>query len=203
MAFLPLLGKILGGITGLGSVLGKQEQGETQGKIAQADLNQRQDQNALASYIAQQNAQNTAANTDLNRKQFESNNRSSSAKQALIGALLGGGVAPTTFSGGKASGGLFQGLQKNPDALSAMKTLGGQGATAQATPLQFTGGEMLKAPQLSTLGEVDNGGFLSTLARIGQLAGVASPFLPQEDDEPATPMSASQQNPNIYGNLRF
>lgn len=177
MAFLPILGKILGGITGLSSVLGKQEEGKAKGKVAQAELNQRQDQNALANYIAQQNAQNTAANTDLNRKQFESQNRSGTAKQALIGALLGGGVSPTSISGGKATGGLFQALQQNPEALMAMKTLGSQGSTAQNTPLQFQGGQMVAPPQLTTLPQVDNGGFLSTLARIGELAGAAGPYV--------------------------
>jgi hypothetical protein len=160
----------------ISSVLGKQEEGKTQGKITQAELQQRQDQNALANYIAQQNAQNTAANTDLNRKQFESQNRSGTAKQALIGALLGGGVSPTSISGGKATGGLFQALQSNPSALEAMQRLGSQGSTAQISPQPFQGGQMLQAPQVAPLQQVDDGGFLSTLARIGQLAGAAGQY---------------------------
>jgi hypothetical protein len=154
-------------------VLGKQEQGESQGRVTQAELNQRQDQNAIANYIAQQNAQTSAANTDLQRKQFEGTNRSGTAKQALIGALLGGGITPTSISGGKASGGFLQSMNANPDALNAMKTLGTQGAGAQASPLEFQGGLMVKPPELTPMQPVNNNGFLSTLARILQIGGAA------------------------------
>lgn len=172
-----LIPTVLSAAGDVSSVLGKQKQGEAQGKVTQAQLQQGQDRNKVDLYQAEQQAQNQAAQTDLQRKQFETGNRSSSAKQALIGALLGGGLTPTSISGGKASGGLLQSLNGNPEALAAMKLLGSQGSTAQKTPLDFQGGQTLTAPRLSTMPQVDKGGFLSTLAQIGELAGAASPYI--------------------------
>jgi hypothetical protein len=199
MSFLDILGKIgkgalnigTGGVAGTimdavgsaGSVLGKQQAGKAQGKIDQATLNQRQDQNALQLYQDQQAAQNQAAQTDLQRQQFATGNRSTTAKQALIGALLGGKVTPTSLSGGKASGGLLASLNGNPDALAAMKALGSQGSQAQTTPLTFSGGQMVQAPTLTKLPQVDNGGLLSTLASIGQIAGSVSPYIKKKPAE--------------------
>lgn len=161
----------------IGSVLGKQQEGAAKGKVDQATLNQGQDRNAISLYQAQQAAENQAAQTDLQRQQFGTQNRSSTAKQALIGALLGGGVTPTSFSGGQASGGLMRSLNGNPDALAAMKTLGSQGSQAQNTPLLFSGGEMVKPPAMTAMPQVDQGGIMSTLAKLGELAGTASPYL--------------------------
>jgi hypothetical protein len=166
-----LLDKFGGAAGAVGDVLGGQQ------------LNSMRDGNAIDLYSTQQGAQNQAGQLDLQRKGFESSNRSASARQALIGALLGGGVSPTSFSGGKASGGLFQALQGNPDALAAMKTMGGQGATAQATPLQFQGGQMVQAPTLSAPEQIDTGNsFLSILGRIGQIAGAAMPHLQKGEE---------------------
>lgn len=161
----------------IGSVLGKQQEGNAKGKVAQATLQQGQDRNAVDLYQAQQAAQNQAATTDLQRKQFETGNRSATAKQALIGALLGGGVQPVNVKDGASSGGLLRSLNGNPDALAAMKLLASQGSAAQSAPLSFSGGQMVQAPTLTPLPKVDNGGFLSALANIAQLAGAASPYL--------------------------
>lgn len=174
--FLPIpganiLSKGLSMAGDVGSVLGKQQAGTAAGKVQQTELNQRQDQNALANYIAQQNAQNTAANTDLQRKSFETSNRSSTAKQALIGALLGGGITPTSISGGHASGGLLQSLNSNPDAMGAMKLLGSQAGSAQANPSAFTGGQMVTPPTLTPVPKIDDGGAGSTIAKILQVIG--------------------------------
>jgi hypothetical protein len=172
-----LIPTVLSGVGDVASVLGKQQQGKAQGQVQQANAAADHDRNATSLYGTQQAAQNNAGQLDLQRQQFETGNRSASAKQALIGALLGGGMAPTSISGGQRSGGIFEALQKNPDALGAMKTLGSQGSAAQLKPQTFTGGELLKAPQLSAMPEVDNGGFLSTLANIGQL--IAAPSMAQ------------------------
>lgn len=188
-----LLGKIgkaalnigTGGIAGtimdaagtMGSVLGKQQEGAAQGKLTQAQLQQQQDRTALDRYRAAQDAQFQAGNQDLQRQQFATNNRGTTAKQALIGALLGGGMTPTSLSGGTSSGGLLRSLNANPEALAAMKALGTQGASAQAAPVSFTGGNVLTAPTATPLPQVDKGGFLSTLATLGQLAGAASPYI--------------------------
>lgn len=198
VGFLPIPGanyieKGLNAAGSVGSVLGKQQQGKAAGKVSQAELNQRQDALALQKYQAEQGAQNTAAQTDLQRKGFETNNRSSTAKQALIGALLGGGVTPTSISGGQASGGLLRSLNGNPDALAALKTLGSQGSAAQNTPLQFQGGAMLQAPTLTPVPQVDQGGIGSTLAQALQLIGsfgganVKPPKPPQDDSQYSLP----------------
>lgn len=181
------LGPLLGGIGDAASVLGKQEQGKAQGKAAQAQLQQGQDRNAVDLYQAQQNAQNQAGQLDLQRKGFDTANRSASAKQALIGALLGGGVTPTSIGPSGASGGLLRSLNGNPDALAALKLLGSQGSTAQTTPLQFQGGTMVAPPTLTPLPAIDNGGVLSALARIGEIGGALSPYIkskpPQDDSQ--------------------
>jgi hypothetical protein len=168
-------------VDAIGNVLGKQQQGQAQGQVSQAQLNQGQDRNAVDLYQAQQNAQNQAANTDLQRQQFGTTNRSTTAKQALIGALLGGKVAPTSIANGKASGGLFQALQANPDALAAMKTLGTQGSTAQNTPLTFQGGNIVAPPTLTPLPEESKtNSVLDTISRIAQIAGAVGGAIPQK-----------------------
>ena len=177
----------IAGIAGdVGSVLGKQQQGKAQGQVTQAQLQQAQDRAALERYQAMQQAENQAAALDLQRQGFTQQARGTNAKQALIGALLGGGVTPTNIAGG--TGGILRSLNANPDALAALKLLGTQGADAQAAPVSFTGGKMLQAPTLTALPKIDQGGFLSTLATLGQLAGAASPYLKKKspmDEQPA------------------
>jgi hypothetical protein len=184
MGFLSVLGKLAGGLLGVGGVLGGQQKSAAEGAATQATLQQAQDRNALQNYQIEQGAQNQAAQTDLQRKNFEVGNRSTSAKQAMIGALLGGGsMQPTKIGPGGASGGLMASLQANPEALAAMKSLGSQGASAQASPLQFQGGEILKAPTMTPLpGAGKSSGFLSALAKIAQLGGAVAPMF-QKDDE--------------------
>jgi hypothetical protein len=162
----------------IGSVLGGQQGGKNNAMAAQANLQSQHDRNAVDLFQAQQQAQNQAGALDLQRKGFEQSSRGTNAKQALIGALLGGGLTPTTISGGHASGGLLESLNGNPEALAAMKMLSHQAGAAQSTPMQFQGGQMLTAPQLSAMPKMDTGGgFLGTLAKIGELAGAASPYV--------------------------
>lgn len=172
-----LIPTVLSGVGDVASVLGKQQQGKAQGQQAQESANLSRDRNLLDRYQLEQQAQNQAAQTDLQRKQFTTSDRGDTAKQALIGALLGGGLTPSSLSGGKVSGGLLQSLNGNPEALMALKKLAASAGSAQDAPPQFTGGQILQAPQLSAPTKIDNGGFLSTLANIGQLAGAASPYI--------------------------
>ena len=90
MGVLSVLGKIAGGLLGFGNVLGKQQEGEAKGQATQAQLQQGQDRNAVDLYGTQQNAQNQAGQLDLQRKGYENTNRSTTAKQALIAALVTG-----------------------------------------------------------------------------------------------------------------
>jgi hypothetical protein len=172
-------GKVAGDI---GSVLGKQQEGAAAGRVQQSIANDRSDRNAVDLFSTQQGAENQAGQLDLQRKGFDTNNRGALAKQALIGHLLGGGMQPTQIStpgiqSSTLQGGLVRSLLANPEALAAMKTMGGQAGTAQATPLQFQGGNLLKPPTLSKPLDVDNGGTMATLANIAQIAGTVSPYL--------------------------
>lgn len=190
MGFFSALGKIGAGIaapfTGgaslalipaidaASSILGKQQQGAAQGKITQAQLNQGQDRNAIDLYNSQQGAQFRAGDQDLDRKKWESENRGTTAKQALIASLLGGVGGPmtaTSIKDGKSSGGILAGLQNNPDAIAALRNLHGQADKAQMAVPNFAGGNILNAPSLTPLQQVDKGGFLSKLANIGQIVG--------------------------------
>lgn len=165
------------GLGAAGDVLGKQQAGAAQGRAAEAQLQQGQDRNAVDLYQAQQNAQNQAASMDLQRKGFEQQSRGTNAKQALLAALLGGGYQPSQVSvpgvqNANISGGLAASLKNNPGVLAAMQKLAQQASTAQDTPLSFQGGELVKAPTLSTLPQQSKGGgFLDILSRIAQIGG--------------------------------
>lgn len=195
MGFLSLLGDIGAGIAapftggaslglipainGVSSVLGAQQKGKAQGAATQAQLQDEHDRNAIALYQAQQAAQNQAAQTDLQRQQFGTTNRGTTAKQALIGALLGGGYKPSSLSvpgipQASMSGGLARSILSDPNSQTAMKTLFSQANTAQNTPVSFTGGQIMTPPTMTPLPNVGGSGFLSNLADIGQLAGAAT-----------------------------
>jgi hypothetical protein len=165
-------GAILDNIGSAGNVMGAQQGGQNNARLAQGQLNLGHDRNLLDRYGLEQRAQMDAGQMDLQRKGFETGNRSASAKQALIGALLGGGMAPTNIAGGQRSGGIFAALQSNPEALAAMKTLGSQGSAAQSAPLQFTGGQMVAPPTLSEMPKLDAAdGKMGTLAKVLQVIG--------------------------------
>lgn len=179
----PFTGGASLGLTGLGGALDKvgkagavaggQQSGANNARIAQGQLDLSRDRNVLDLYNSQQTAQNQAGQLDLQRKGFESSNRGTTAKQALIAALLGGGsLQPTSIAGGVRSGGLLEAL-KHPEAMAAMKTLGGQASEAQSTPLSFMGGQMIAPPTLSAPQKIDigNKGIGNILTKIAQIAG--------------------------------
>ena len=170
-------------LSAAGQVMGGQQSGKNNARLAQGQLNQGHDRDVLDLYHTQQGQQNQAAQTDLQRQQFATGNRSDTAKQALIGALLGGKLQPTKIGPGGASGGLMASLQANPDALAAMRTLGSQGSMAQHTPLSFQGGQTLAAPKLSDVPKLDEGGgVMGTMAKIAQIAGAVLPFFKKSSD---------------------
>lgn len=183
---LGALPSILGGMGDLGSVLGAQASGDQSAAFQQGQLNQGANSNLINLYGAQQNAQNQLAQLDLARQQVGTNNRAQTAKQALIGALLGGGMQPTHLSAGNVqganvSGGLLNSLLSNPAARQAMLTMGSQASTAQNTPLSFQGGNLVQAPTLNPVPNVQNGGAKAKtggiLQDIGSIAGAVAPFL--------------------------
>lgn len=174
-------------LTGLGSVgdvIGGQQKGAAQGQMTQAQLQQGQDRNATDLYQAQQTAQNQAAQTDLQRKQFESTNRGSTAKQALLASLLGGGyqganVSVPGIQNASVSGGLLDSLKNNPGAMAAMAKLAQQAGTAQDTPLQFQGGQQIQAPTMTSLPQESKGNnIMDIIARIAQIGGAVGSAMP-------------------------
>src|SRR5579862_5405315 len=160
-----ILGDVLKGAGSAGSVLGAQQAGKAKGALDQAGAQQGQDRNAISLYQAQQQAQNQAAQTDLERQQFATTNRGQTAKQALIGALLGGGYQPTQIAPKSSivSGGLARSLLNSPQTRAAMQTLNSQASTAQNTPPSLT-----PLPQMGS-------GTLSDVANGLQLAGAVAP----------------------------
>jgi hypothetical protein len=182
----------------IGSTLGKQQQGAASGRQAQEVANQGRDRTAIDLYQAQQGAQNQARELDLKTKSFENENRGTTGKQALISALLSGNIDPTSISGGKASGGLLAALKANPDAIAAMRNMHGQADKAQMAVPNFAGGQLLAAPQMSTPQQIDKGGWLSTLANIGQIAGAVGSGLP--GDKASLPYMAPPQ-PGMPSNV--
>jgi hypothetical protein len=164
-----LLDKIGGAAGAAGTVMGGQQSGANNARVAQGQLDLSKDRNAIDLYGSQQAAQNQAANTDLQRQSFGTANRSATAKQALIGALLGGGSKP---------GGLGAMLNGSPDAMAAMKMLGSQGSEAQQTPLSFKGGEQIAAPTLTQMPKIDIGDSGSgKLSKILQIIGAVEPYI--------------------------
>lgn len=181
-----LIPTIMSGVGDVASVLGKQQQGKAAGQQAQETANQSRDRNAIDLYQAQQQAQNSAGQLDLQRKAQEQASQSAAMKSALAGLLLGGGIQPTSIQGGQRSGGLLASLNANPELLAALKGYGGKQQSAAMTPQTFSGGQLLSAPALSAPTKIDNGGFLSTLANIGQLVGAVSPYVQNVGKKPVT-----------------
>lgn len=191
MGFLDLLKGGLSFIPGIGpalsagaSVLGSQQKGKAEGAVTQAGVTQAQDRNALALYQAKQDAENQAAQTDLQRQQFGANEQGRNAKNAIYAALLGGGMPRTSVSvpgvqNASVSGGLMDALKNNPDALASLATLKGQANTSLTSGPKFTGGGMVAPPTLTPLPDTGGKGnsFLNALASIGQIIGAVSPLL--------------------------
>jgi hypothetical protein len=152
--------------TAVASQYGKQQQGKAQGAAAQANIQQDQDRNAISRYQVEQNAQNQAAQLDLDRQKFGQSSRGTDARQALIGALLGN-FSPTA---GAASGGLAKGLS-TPEAKTSMGELNRRALLAQFEPQGFTGGKLIAPPTLTPLPKAGGNGVMNALAQLAQLAG--------------------------------
>lgn len=174
---------LTGSLGSLGSVLGQQAKGDAQGQVVQGQLDNANNANLINLFNVGQRAQFDAGNQDLERKQFATNNRAQTAKQALVAALLSGGFQPTSLSTpgipqSSVSGGLARSLLSNPGTLAAMKTLGTQASDAQQTPLSFTGGNLLPMPTLAPPTKISTGvagktgGFLQDLGAVAPLLGL-------------------------------
>jgi len=177
---LKSIGPIIGGAS---SVLGKQREGAAAGRQAEGTATQNQDRNAIALYGTRQGAENQAAQTDLDRKKYTDTSRGTNANRAIVSALLGGGRMASHISvpgvrNATVTGGPMAALAANPDALAALASLGSQSSSALTNPAAFTGGNMVAPPALTALPkESKGGGFLDSIANIGQIIGAASPYI--------------------------
>jgi hypothetical protein len=79
-----------------------------------------------------------------------------------------------------------------------MRNMHGQADKAQMAVPNFAGGQLLAAPQMSTPQQIDKGGWLSTLANIGQIAGAVGSNLP--GDKASLPYMAPPQ-PGMPSNV--
>jgi hypothetical protein len=169
----------MAGIGAAGQVLGKQQEGAAAGRNAQAQTQQGQDRNAISLFQAQENAQNSAANTDLERKKYSDQARSQNTKQAVIAHLLAGKMPQSSISmpgitTASVHGGPLEALNSNPAALAALAESARQADAGLTSPAPFVGGAPVTAPGLTPLPqESKTGGFLDALAKLAQLGDSA------------------------------
>lgn len=167
---------------GVGDVLGKQQAGAASGRVAEGQLQQGQDRNAIDLYGQQQSAQDKAAQLDLQRKDYDAKSRSAAGKQALLAMLLGdykpSSVSVPGVTNAQISGGMGETIKNNPQILDLLKSIASKGVTDQATPTTFTGGDLVKAPTLTPLPQQSKtSGILDTIARIAQIGGSLAPSI--------------------------
>src|SRR5262245_37359946 len=187
-SFVPLpgmgaVGKALEVAGNAGDVLGKQQGAAAQGQAAQAQLQQGQDRNAIDLYGQQQNAQDKAAQLDLQRKAYDTQSRSAAGKQALLAMLMSdykpSQVSVPGVTNATVSGGMGDTIRNNPQILSLLKSIADKGVMDQATPNTFTGGDLVKAPTLTPLPQQSKtNSILNTIARIAQIGGAVAPMIP-------------------------
>jgi hypothetical protein len=172
-----LIGKAGPAMGAAGMVLGKQQQGDAQGRLAESGVIQGENRNAVDLYGTAQNAQNSAGRLDLDRKAFTTQNAGDNFKQALIAELLGSGGGLSMPGIPQMSDGMMDAL-KGDGAKAAIASFGSRARSAQDAPPSFTGGELLAPPTMAAMPEQSGGSkFADILARIAQLGGAVSPLL--------------------------
>jgi hypothetical protein len=177
MGWLGTLGKLVNPLAGIADVVGGQQAGKNNAKVAQGQLDISRDRNVLDRYGLEQNAQFQQGNQDLDRKQYELSSRNQNAKSALIANLLNGGLPSTSVAGGKASGGLAEKLRTDPGAMASMRNLAEQSDKAQMAPMDWSksytyqGGNLVTPPALAAPQQIDTDG--SKLWKIIQMIGGA------------------------------
>jgi len=155
--------------TAAANMYAKQQQGKAQGAAQQAGIQQQQDRDATSNYSVAQNAQMQAGQQDLDRQKFVQSSMGTNARDAMIGALLGG-FQP------RSKGGIVGGLL-TPEFAASAKELNRQGLEKQFTPASFTGGAVLPQPGLTALPDTGGNTYANALAAVAQLVGAASPYL--------------------------
>lgn len=151
-----------------------------QGRVHEANINVGRDSNANNTYATQQRAQTDAGQLDLQRQQFLEQARGNRARQATIADLLMGHTPTRVSVPGIRNASISGGLKLGEMGRASLGEMGRQALLAQAQPPEFTGGEMLRAPEQAPMprgNAVDS--ILGNLGQWGSLAGVIAPYLQQ------------------------
>lgn len=180
---LAALGPILGAAGTIGGVLSKAAGSSAAGRAHETNLLTDRDRVALERFRSMQEAQNQAARTDLERKQFSEAAPLNRARQAaLAGALMNykptrvsvAGIPDAQISGGTHLGEAGRAGLAEMQKQALVRLLAGEKGES------FKGGNLLNAPELSPLptrsGWEKVAGILGT---IGSLGGAVAPFLPR------------------------
>lgn len=211
LAAAPLVGKILGGITG----------GRSQGRATEIGVTQDQDAAALdRARLAEQQAARQQrdrydeAGLDLDRREYTDKSRSQGYDDRLRGGLLEGlqdfsVEAPEGVPVGKISGGL------RPSAMIGKEALGREMARSaiqrNIDGPRFSAIERVNGPQVPNLSQLPKAGkldsFLNIAGLIANLAGGAGEVMNAvrgSGGAPAsTPNAAAGQTRRIFGKARF
>lgn len=156
----------------VGTVMGKQAAGAASGRQVEDALLDNRDRSATSLYGTQQDAQNKAATTDLERKKFLETARMSRAQQAAMGDAFSHYSPVSIDVPGIQSAKISGGLSLGQGGKDAMLELLKQARMAQNTPDTFTGGEAVPPPVLSTAPKAGAGeSFLGTAGSIAQILG--------------------------------
>jgi hypothetical protein len=172
---------VLGGLGNAGQVAGATAGGSAQGRAQESALLDARDRTATDRYQAEQAAQNQAAQTDLQRKNFTETNRGSRARQAAVADILANFKGTQINIPGIASANVTGGMQMGDGAKQAMGKLREQALLAQLqgdSPdgEKFTGGAMLKPQALSQAPEASGmDKAMGALGTIGSFAGALGP----------------------------
>jgi hypothetical protein len=173
-----MLPAILAGASLIGKLFGGASKGRAEGRAAETQVLQQQDQTALQRFLAAQNAQNTAAQTDLQRKQYSLQAPGQRAQNSTRGDILATLQKPTAAQQAHPRANVIDFLQGAPELSANTRALGTkmsqQALDSQDAGDTFTGGNLLLVPQASPLpqaGKLDK--FLNVGSTIGGLAGGA------------------------------
>lgn len=201
---------MLGAILGVGSLLGKlfggASKGRQEGRAAETKVLQEQDQTALQRFLAAQNAQNQAAQTDLQRKSYSLQAPGQRAQNSVRGDILSTLQKPPAATHPRAN---VVDFMKGAPELSANSRALGSAMSQQALDSQmagdtFTGGAMLPVPQASALPKptgLDK--FLNIGSTIGGLMGAAGDMYSnsQQNDDTTANQYANAVPPTYLQNL--
>jgi len=199
-------GALLGAVApALGSIFGGASKGKEESRQVQNSQQGQFNNSQIAKYQTEQAAQNQAGQLDLQRKMFSEDARAGRGKQAALADLLANlqdvSIDVPGIQTAKVSGGL------RPSAMGAtgrqgMAELSKQALQALMQGDTFTGGDILKGPQITPpagAGGLEKG--LDWASLLSSLAGGVGKSL-QQNEEPATYSALPGQPYGVTQNQR-